>query len=52
MSDPNDDLVPYDAFEDYDAADEGPVIIPEGTAAILYADLLDQLAAAGFKAAD
>lgn len=42
------DPIPYDAGEDYDAGDDGPVVIPAGTDAILYAELLEDLAAAGF----
>lgn len=37
-----------DADESYDAADHGPVIVPEGTEAILFAQQLEDLAAAGF----
>jgi hypothetical protein len=40
--------IPYDAGEDFDAGDHGEVVVPEGTDAILYAALLDELAAAGF----
>lgn len=37
-----------DEGESYDAADRGPVLIPEGTEAILFARQLEDLAAAGF----
>jgi hypothetical protein len=42
-----------DDGESFDAADHGPVEVPAGTAAILYAEALERLAAAGFgEAAD
>jgi hypothetical protein len=37
-----------DQGEDYDAADFGEPIVPEGTAAILYAQMLVDLEDAGF----
>jgi len=37
-----------DDDEAFDAADHGPVLIPEGTEAILFAQQLEDLAAAGF----
>jgi hypothetical protein len=52
MSDPNADPdnhdVPYDSGEDYDAGDQGDIVVPEGTDAILYAQQLEDLKAAGF----
>lgn len=38
----------YDEGEAYDAADEGAIVVPEGTDAILYAELLERLRRAGF----
>lgn len=42
--------VPYDAGEDFDAGDSGPVVVPDGTDAILFAQLLVDLRDAGFPA--
>lgn len=41
-------LVPYDADEAFDAGDVGEVVVPDGTAAILFAEQLEQLRDAGF----
>lgn len=38
----------YDDGESFDASDDGDDVVPEGTAAILFAAQLEQLAAAGF----
>lgn len=38
----------YDEDESYDASDHGKVVVPDGTAAILYAQQLEDLKAAGF----
>ncbi len=38
----------YDDDESYDASDEGEVVVPEGTDAILYAQMLEDLKNAGF----
>jgi hypothetical protein len=46
--DPDNHDVPYDAGEDFDAADHGEVVVPEGTDAILFAQQLEDLAVAGF----
>lgn len=48
-SDPDRYDVPYDAGEDYDAGDLGEVVVPEGTDAILFAQLLVDLRDAGFE---
>ena len=38
----------YDDGEAFDATDDGEDVVPEGTDAILFAQLLEDLAAAGF----
>lgn len=38
----------YDDGEDFDATDTGDDIVPDGTDAILFAEQLERLAAAGF----
>lgn len=38
----------YDDGESFDATDCGEDVVPDGTAAILFAAQLEQLAAAGF----
>ena len=51
MEDPRADPsvdVPYDADEFYDASDHGEVVVPEGTEAILFAQMLVDLRDAGF----
>lgn len=44
------DDIPYDAGEDFDAGDNGDVEVPEGTGAILFAQMLVDLRDAGFPA--
>lgn len=38
----------YDDGESFDATDHGNDVVPDGTDAILFAQLLEDLAAAGF----
>lgn len=39
----------YDSGESFDATDTGDDVVPPGTAAILFAAKLEDLAAAGFR---
>ena len=48
MATPDEDPVPYDAGEDYDAADHGPTVIPPGTEEALLEEQLAELKKAGF----